>query len=88
MLNANKQNWIPVQERLPEPGTMCLVVVKMKYDFEKEYEREIDVAEVVEGDGYIDGRFNTWVDWQEGQEYIHVTHWMPLPELPEEEETE
>lgn len=84
----NEKKWIPVKERLPEPGMMCLVVVKMKYDFEKEYEREIDVAEVVEGEGYIDGRYNTWVDWQEGQEYIHVTHWMPLPGLPEEEEAE
>jgi hypothetical protein len=54
--------WIPVGERLPEPGVRVLVVVEGGW---------IDVG-IRDGDGvraYSGGR---------------VTHWMPLPSLPEE----
>ena len=77
--------WIPVTERLPEPFTECFVIVKMKYDWDKEYEYNVDMAYAVEEYGYIDGKFNTYNDWNEGQQYIHVTHWMPLPEAPKED---
>ena len=78
------QTWIPVTERLPEVGGIYLVVVKYKYDFEKEFTYDTDVAtfHFGYGCGYIDGQWNTYVDWDEGQQYIHVTHWMPLPEPP------
>lgn len=31
------------------------------------------------------GNYNTWDDklWRSGGEIINVTHWMPLPESPE-----
>ena len=77
-------NWIPVTERLPEYGDTCLVVVKYKYDYEKEYDIDVDVAGYNPYDGYIDS-WDTYNDWDEGQQDIHVTHWMPLPTAPEGE---
>ena len=82
------QKWIPVSERLPEIGDSYLVVVKYKYDWEKEYNIDTDVATFYpydNPDAYIDNRWDTYVDWDEGQQYIHVTHWMPLPEAPKGE---
>lgn len=80
---VNKQQWIPVSERLPDLYEECFVLVKMKYDWEEDYERNVDSGCYVGENGYIDG-FNTYNDWNEGQEYLHVTHWMPLPEPPKE----
>ena len=79
--------WIPVSERLPDIGGCYLVVVKYKYDFEREYNYDTDVAafNFCYDRNYIDGRWSTYIDWDEGQQYLHVTHWMPLPEPPEEE---
>jgi hypothetical protein len=76
--------WIPVSERLPELWQDCFVLVKMKYDWEKDYEYNVDAGCYVGEYGYIDC-FNTINDWNEGQEYIHITHWMPLPEPPKGE---
>ena len=69
--------WIPVTERLPEPGKMVLLTVSGK------------VKNISLVDAYELGEFNTdegwilemWPEW-EGPK---VTHWMPLPEPPEEE---
>lgn len=77
----HKQEWISVEERLPEIGDHYLVVVKQKYEWEAEWDYNTDVAAFVFFDGYIDDVWNTFVDWKEGQE-THVTHWMPLPEPP------
>lgn len=80
--------WIPVEERLPEAVDSYLVVVKMKYDHDKEYDIATDVATFNPYElAYIDGCWNTYNDWDEGQQYIHVTHWMPLPEPPKEATT-
>ena len=82
------QKWIPVTERLPDIGDTYLVVVKYKYDWEKEYNIDTDVAMFYpydNPDAYIDNRWNTYIDWDEGQQYIHITHWMPLPEPPKGE---
>ena len=79
------QKWIPVTERLPEAVDSYLVVVKYKYDWEDEYDIYVDVATYNPYEkAYIDDCWNTYNDWDEGQQYIHVTHWMPLPEPPEE----
>ena len=82
------QKWIPVTERLPEIGDTYLVVVKYKYDWEDDYTIDTDVAmfhPYDNPDAYIDNRWDTYIDWDEGQQYIHVTHWMPLPEPPKGE---
>ena len=76
--------WIPVTERLPELFESCFVVVKLKYDWEEDYEYGVDSGYYLGENGYIDG-FNTFNDWNEGQEHLHVTHWMPLPEAPKED---
>ena len=69
--------WIPVTERLPEPEKMVLLTVSGK------------VKNISLVDAYELGEFNTdegwilemWPEWKDPK----VTHWMPLPELPEEE---
>ena len=80
--------WIPVTERVPEIGDTYLVVVKYKYDWEDDYTIDTDVAmfhPYDNPDAYIDNRWDTYIDWDEGQQYLHVTHWMPLPEPPKGE---
>ena len=78
--------WISVKDRLPEVVDSYLVVVKCKYDWENEYSIDTDVATYNPYEkAYIDDCWNTYNDWYEGQQYLHVTHWMPLPEPPKGE---
>ena len=79
--------WIPVTERLPDNLDAYLVVVMYKYNHELEYSYDTDVATFdPSGDaGYIDGVWSTYNDWDEGQDCLTVTHWMPLPEPPKGE---
>lgn len=74
------REWIKCSDRLPEEGGEYLVVVEEKAGLVSK-NRYVDAASNY-GD-YIDDYWNTWNDWKEGQE-VHVTHWMPLPELPED----
>lgn len=72
--------WIPVSERLPEPEKMVLLIVSGK------------IKNISFVDAYELGEFDTdegWIleMWPEWKDY-KVTHWMPLPELPEEEKDE
>jgi hypothetical protein len=76
-----QSEWISVEERLPDAIDSYIVVVKQKYEWEAEWEYDTDVASFVFCDGYIDGVWNTYNDWKEGQE-CHITHWMPIPEPP------
>ena len=71
-----KQEWIPCdgKERLPEDD--CIVTGKLKYPWETEWNYFVDVASS-DGD-YIDGYWDTFKDWDEGQE-VHIIAWMPLP---------
>ena len=63
-----KQRWIPVTERLP--GFECeRVLVMIQGDFVLGYPK-------MDTDRYVDQR---WVRYGD-----NVTHWMPLPEPPEE----
>jgi hypothetical protein len=84
-LREQERKWISVEERLPEMQAEFIVTVKLKYDFEREYTIATDVAVYrMDECGDIDGCWETFNDWYEGQQYIHVTHWMPLPEPPKE----
>ena len=77
-----KREWISVDERLPDDYNDYLVVVKHKYEWEDEWEYDVDVGGPALGDdGYIDHFWETLNDWEEGEE-CHITHWMPLPEPP------
>ena len=70
LLNAELeavQRWIPVSERLPEPYTRVLACIKSGY-MEVDYMYSEPIVDV----GIAD--FNS---------LDNVTHWMPLPKLPE-----
>lgn len=61
-----KQEWISVEERLPEVGTRVV-----GYD----YESNVRCYFITEGRWWIDDGWNTAKGWG-------ITHWMPLPEPP------
>lgn len=70
LYNANyrKQEWISVEERLPEEKVNCLIHYKHAY---------------CDNDGYwsIGVSFYDGHEFHIGLEY-KVTHWMPLPQTP------
>lgn len=73
-------NWISVKERLPKPdGTdYVLVCCTMKVTSKIDYVNAVTMAFVCE-EGFVDVELDEVIT--EG-----VTHWMPLPEPPKEEE--
>lgn len=70
-----KQRWIPVAERMPGPETDVLIVCR--------YQNGAPfVVQAIYKNGKMltmNGEWN-WID------ICDVTHWMPLPEAPEEGE--
>jgi hypothetical protein len=74
-------NWISVKERLPEAGEVVLIV---EAKFGRRYPRVLI--------GWIDDQTNDWTYEEEGQlwresassDHYYITHWMALPEPPEE----
>ena len=78
--------WIPVTERLPERFETVIICGRMKYSFEKDYCRFVDVA--CFDKPYKEKCQDKWSifnDWYEGQQEYEITHWMPLPKPPKEE---
>lgn len=76
----SKIEWVSCKDKLPEYGDSYLVVVKQKYDYEKDWEYHIDVATNY-GD-YIDNYWDTFIDWNEGQE-THIIYWAKMPDIQE-----
>lgn len=69
---AHKQRWIPCSEQLPRECGKYLVAVE---------------SEAFPGTRYIDILMNDEIGWRDGCCYVSgVSHWMPLPELPEEKD--
>ena len=71
----SKPRWIPVTERLPEEHVFVLI---------RQDDDRIMIAERVDGDWwyrYFAYDVNRWDENEQGA----ITHWMPLPEPPEEE---
>ena len=68
--------WVSCEKMLPNVKDDYLVLIKQKYDYEKEWEYYIDVGTSF-GD-YIDGFWDTYNDWIEGQE-THVIYWAKFP---------
>ncbi len=66
---ATFQKWIPVSERLPENGDVVICFIK---------NGEQDMLQ-------WDTFENTWVGKQWTYKRHAVTHWMPLPEPPKED---
>ena len=63
--------WISVKDELPKTNGTYLV-----YDGENVYSAEYEKGRTV----------SEWTDDYEGYCDIEVTHWMPLPKAPEDEE--
>lgn len=77
-LEAQQPKWISVKERFPEYKTAVL-----GYGLRSKKYSETDkfpAAHVVYTRGEDEGWFTFW-----NNEYVAVTHWMPLPQPPEEE---
>lgn len=62
-----KVRWIPVSERLPEPGVRVLTWVKGQNALNGEY---------------LDGNWLTYGDWGRVRMFRQPTHWMAMPVLP------
>lgn len=78
-----KNGWISCSERMPEMGErQCYVLAA---DFKNNYPPNIPNTQVgVYGDWFNDGN-PTWDDGDGEDLYLkEVTHWMPLPEPPQE----
>ena len=78
-----KMKWIPVSKMLPKVCDTYIVNIEYKGKFEG-----VDAADYMPGgNGYIDGKWDTWNDWVEDKKkYYHVTAWMPLPDPYKEDE--
>ena len=63
--------WIPCSDRMPDECDRFLVTVCVDGDY------EVDSA--ISGGTYIDGYWDTHIDWDEGNN-PHIIAWMPLPE--------
>lgn len=63
--------WIPCSERLPEIGVTVLTLDKYKHVASRTRKSYVDGTPYFYPDGLEPGR--------------HITHWMPIPEPPEEE---
>lgn len=74
--------WIPCKERMPSDDILdhFLVIVREKWNDDEDYIYNIDYA-INHGD-YIDNYWDTFNDWNEGQE-VHITHWAELPDIPD-----
>jgi len=70
--------WIKCSERLPETGANNLVCIKYIRPSRIAGQRYIGVLGFLLPDGKTDKYHAAW-------KYEQVTHWMPLPELPEDE---
>ncbi|EKK9530361.1 DUF551 domain-containing protein [Escherichia coli] len=80
---ATPDGWISCSERMPEMGErQCYVLAA---DFKNNYPPNIPNTQVgVYGDWFNDGK-PTWDDGDDEDLYLkEVTHWMQLPEPPQE----
>lgn len=78
LLRQGKQQWISVKDRLPEQcGMGCLLCATNGYNQQRVFEGFT---------GYMEGgKFQWHTNLKDiNLDIWNVTHWMPLPELPEE----
>ena len=79
-LEAQEPKWISVEERLPDAKTAVLVYGQ-RYVFNGKQIETFPMEHVA----YTRGKDEGWFSW-DSSDGISVTHWMPLPEPPKEEE--
>lgn len=75
-----EREWVSVKDRLPEDGDAYIVAGKKRNPGEP-WEYFTDIA--ASNGRYIDGFWDTFNDWIEGNE-VHITHWMNFPDPPKE----
>ena len=69
-LEARVQKWISVEDRLPDDNTVTLVFIRNSKKFD---------FFTIDTQAYIGGHWNgVFPPWE-------VTHWMPMPKMPNEE---
>ena len=78
----NRSEWISVEDRLPEEGVRVLAVKKLK-DGRRDLALATCIPEYKHHD-YVTGEDIVEPYWVCGGNN-NITHWMPLPEMPEEE---
>ena len=76
--DTNVGKWISVKDRLPDCMGEVLVIVSGKPHENITLDGAYEIAEYDPVEGWI---LEMWPEWCSGV----VTHWMPLPEPPEEE---
>lgn len=72
-----KQEWISVDERLPEPYEHCLVAAKAGDRMVIDLGHRVKCFDTRTCEHYFEWLITT--DWDECES---ITHWMPLPEPP------
>ena len=82
--------WISVKDRLPEDDSTVLVVAIAEFAARITFGMYRRVVKIFDDDEdaweILDPIHNLSWSWASNQN-AEVTHWMPLPELPEEGET-
>ena len=71
--------WIPVGEKLPEIGAAVLVIASGWPKLRKELRGAVEIATLYAIKPRPDWMLEAWPDWA----CPEVTHWMPLPDPPE-----
>ena len=74
---VTKRDWISVIERLPENDDFVIVAIKDEHG---------DSPYVYSDFGWYFDRAECWI--VDTEQRTNITHWMPLPEPPEEEQYE
>lgn len=71
-------DWIPVEERMPEDEQPVLAVVSGQPEKNILFDHAIELAKFSRVEGWI---LEILPEWENPK----VSHWIPVPELPEEE---
>jgi hypothetical protein len=71
--------WASVKDRMPKKGVQVLLSAKDEPEYQGDNEFIIDTGYL---DIYSPSGFNTMHDLTK---YMDITHWMPIPNPPEEE---
>lgn len=71
--------WISVAERLPDESEGLVLIVASGRHKNIVFDKALLLGMYYDGSGWIVEGHTEWED-------AHVTHWMPLPAMPEEDE--
>lgn len=80
-----ENKWISVKSKLPEKDGMYLCVKDFKYIDVQSYAKNLEKVDKYD---FYKRKCDGWYFYDSEYGYIEtgrVTHWMPLPELPEED---